>query len=891
MAGKRMRAELGWITPLVVLGLSLCVGCQGPSKMDDDAANPGASMEGEAQNETANAGGGESAPIGGGERSTARGGNQDRVDGLLDEMERELTQRQQEALYYKKQADRWFKEADYYKAEQMYRKALELDPGLTEAQQKLVDSMMFLGKRDGEIQTTIETFAAEVNVATQERVAEARRFIALGEKAYGEGDLDSALDKLTRAREMFLWYSYEGVEDIDADREKAQRLYDEVRMAAEEAARNAALAEERDARDEADRLRQLDERNRSQRIEGLMQRAHEAMASKEYERAVDLTTTVLDIEQGETEARQLQRKAKRLANAPRYVRYLENDREQTIRVGEGLEVAGIPYDEPFTFPDREEWNGVIRRREETLATANLDESYDVRKIRQVLATQSADFDFKEQSLAEVVGFLRQIADLNITIDPEIDAAEAEVSLSLTGVKLEEALDLILKNIGLAYTFRENTLYITEKEKAYGNTIFDIYNVTDILNKIRDFPGPQIRVRSNDESDDGGTSPFGFDEGDEDDSEPLDPESLAELIITSTGGEELWEESASEIQGHRGQLLVNATRELHISVKNFLQNLRQDSDLFVIVEARFIDMTDDFLEDIGIDTRNLGQPAGTGFGTAYGILNSAGTGGVDPGFNNLGNPTNPSLLMGQDRVAGRIQHILDGFVGAATGTSLDSALKGLTLQVTWLDPFQINAILRASQETRVSRTVTAPRITASNGQRVHVSVITQRAYVQDYELVSGGTGMVVQEVADPVVATFQEGVILDVQPVISSDRKYISIDVRPTIATLINGVISTVTISLGSLQQAAQQVDIDLPEIALQQAFTSVTVPDGGTVLLGGFRSMNERKYESYVPIIGKLPILKNAFRRKATIDEKRSLYILLTARAVDLRSEESRLFN
>ena len=130
-----------------------------------------------------------------------------------------------------------------------------------------------------------------------------------------------------------------------------------------------------------------------------------------------------------------------------------------------------------------------------------------------------------------------------------------------------------------------------------------------------------------------------------------------------------------------------------------------------------------------------------------------------------------------------------------------------------------------------------------------------------------------------------------RPVISADRRYITVDVRPTLASLINGVISTVTISLGTLSSAASLVEIDLPEISLQQAFTSVTVPDGGTVLLGGFRSLNEVNYESTVPILGNLPIIKNAFRRKANLNEKRSLYILVTAKIVDLRAEEQKLFN
>ncbi|MEM7164359.1 MAG: hypothetical protein AAF581_02790 [Planctomycetota bacterium] len=47
-------------------------------------------------------------------------------------------------------------------------------------------------------------------------------------------------------------------------------------------------------------------------------------------------------------------------------------------------------------------------------------------------------------------------------------------------------------------------------------------------------------------------------------------------------------------------------------------------------------------------------------------------------------------------------------------------------------------------------------------RVHFASVVQRAYVKDYELVSGGTGLVVQEVADPVIDTMNTGVVLDIE---------------------------------------------------------------------------------------------------------------------------------
>ncbi|MFQ5654008.1 MAG: secretin and TonB N-terminal domain-containing protein [Planctomycetota bacterium] len=863
--------------------LSLGPGCSGPDKRSGDDDTAGATMP---------PGGGTGSEEGAGE--TAAAPEQDTGNARADQLIRERTlgeqERRRSAQFYLKQADKRFAEGDYPAAEVLYRRALSLDPGLERAKKNLARSQMALGKRDGEIRGILEEFGEEVKVLDQQRLIEARRLVDEGKSAYADGDVQRALDAFELARERLIWFEY-GV-DISDLRDEVQRLYDEARgrkLAMEDAAR---LAREEKALEEAERLTRESGKRREDRIERLMDRIQESMVHKEFDAAIDLCDTILDIDPSHVDARRLRDRAKNFLFAHRYTAYLDRDDEQTDRTWEQLSAASIPYEDPFRFPDDENyWKLEVARRSATLATTSLEESFEIQKIRRALSAVSPNFEFDDQPLRDVVAFLRTISDLNITIDPEIDSDETRVNVSLQNVRLGEALDLILKNTGLAYTFTENTLFITEPGKAHGDLIFEIYPVTDILNRIKDFPGPTIQVRSNDETDDGGASPFGFGMEEEDEEEILDPESLKELIIESTGGEDLWEESGSDIVAHKGQILVTATRDLHLALQSFLDNLRKDSDLFVIVEARFIDMVDDFLEDIGVDTRNLGQPPGQGFGTAFGILNTTNTGGSDPGFMNAGSTTNTALLMGQERIAGRIQHVLDGFIGAAQGSRLSAALRGLSLQVTWLDPFQLNAILRASQEERAARIVTAPRVTASNGQRVHVSVITQRAYVQDYELVSGGTGLIVQEVADPVVDTFQDGVVLDVRPVISSDRKYITLDVRPTLASLINGIISTVTISLGSLTQAATLVDIDLPEISLQQAFTSVTVPDRGTVLLGGFRSLNERKYESYVPIFGKIPIVKNVFRRKAYLNEKRSLYILLTARIIDLRSEEKRLFN
>ncbi len=815
-------------------------------------------------------------------------GGGDAAEDLVESARVEASRRRQEARYLYSVGNRWFSNGDYEKAEELFRKAIELDPTLTDAKRKRFQALMFLGRRDGEIRSLMQDFVDERQIRTEARLAEVRQLLNQGDEYLENDDVAQALRAYGRARENLVLFDY-GVDTTEL-MEEAERKFLETNARRQELVRRLRQEQEESAIGEAEERTRLAEQRRRDRVKTLVSRAAEAMREDRFETVLALTEEVLTLDPQNRTARKLKKDAKELEKAIRYVNYLETDKEELGRVQEELLEVKIPYEAPFQFGGGERWRTKVEPRAERQTDITFEDSFEVARIKRILATTSPTFDFDGETLSEVVAYFNQITDVNIQIDPEVDAEDVTVDLSLSGASLQDALNLIMTNTGLSYTFKYDTLYITTPDKAFGDRRLHVYNVQDVLNKIRDFPGPSIQIRSPDDTDDaGGANPFGFGAAEEEEIEPLTPDDLAEKIRIASG-EDKWDESGSTIIPSGGQLIITATQELHEGVQNYLENLRKDSDLFVIVEARFIDIVEDFLEDIGIDSRNLGQPPGTGFGTAYGILNDSSTGGSDPGFMNRGNPTNPSLLQGLDRTAGRVQHIVDGFVGAVQGTRLNAALRGLTLQATWLDPFQINAILRASSEQRLARTLTAPRVTASNGQRVHVSVITQRSYVQDYELVSGGTGLVISEVADPVVATFQDGVILDVRPVISHDRRYVTLDVRPTLAALVNGVISTVTVNLGTLLNAAQQVDIDLPEITLQQAFTSVTVPDGGTVLLGGFRSINERRYESFIPIIGRFPLLKNLFRRKAFLSEKRSLYILMTARVVDLRREERELF-
>src|SRR5262249_29472996 len=73
------------------------------------------------------------------------------------------------------------------------------------------------------------------------------------------------------------------------------------------------------------------------------------------------------------------------------------------------------------------------------------------------------------------------------------------------------------------------------------------------------------------------------------------------------------------------------------------------------------------------------------------------------------------------------------------------------------------------------------------------------------------------------------------------------------------------------------------------ANTTVNVPDGGTVLLGGFKFLAEERTEYGPPILSKIPYLSRLFRNGGWSRDGSTLIYLVTARVI-MVDEEERLF-
>ncbi len=853
--------------------------------------------------------------------------------GLLDELAADLGLREQEqrsiARHYYKTGLRYFEAFDYRKAAESFQRAVDAYPNDPELRAYLLRAQLLAGDRQAEFETVSELLREQREVSIEMERAELKRIYADGEELMKRAQYARAITRFEQVLEKIRWFPFkvdtQGFED-GARRYvvQARRLQREQDLAEAEQRERRAL---RQATEEQERYR----RERQAKTEQLVRKAFDLLQLQKFDEAERTIDEVLAQDPGNDDAIKL----RELTVENRHYRARERTYDRNFEEHEGerlaIEDLGVPYmpRRVVIFPGKDRWD-IVRQRQPGIAEAEEQEPDWVRDYRQVLKSRKVTLNFPQTPFAEVVTFLQDITGLNITVSSAVDQEATTVQLRLTDIPLEDALKIILEQTQLAMTFANETLMITPPEEARGQYNLEIYDVQDLLSRIPDFPGDRIRVAGNQGGGGGGgggggaggAGAFSFDQAEDAEGTVIEPDQLEEILRNAVG-EDAWEDPAT-IEIHKGQVIVNQTREIHGQLREVLRNLRRNTGLFVQVEARFINMTDDFLRDVGVDFRGLGLGSPT-FGHTPNLVLDPGvpsTGQLRPaddlGFGRqIPSPASPSSrasrvgvgnslvtpagtnLFGSSMFGGRTEHVLDGGAAFLQGTRLNNAAvsgvpnnqKGSFLQASILDPFQISAIIRAEEENGRRKIVHAPTITAANRQRVHVSVITQRAYISDYELSSGGTGLVVAEVADPVIEIFQEGIVLDVRPTISSDRKYITLDVRPTLASLVGGTFQQIAVNLGTISNAAINVNIEVPQITLQEAFTSVTLPDGGTALLGGFRQITAKEEHSGVPFVDRVPLLNRLFSRDGELNETASLLILVSARIVSIRDVEAKLYN
>ncbi|RMH23690.1 MAG: hypothetical protein D6693_10995, partial [Planctomycetota bacterium] len=253
------------------------------------------------------------------------------------------------------------------------------------------------------------------------------------------------------------------------------------------------------------------------------------------------------------------------------------------------------------------------------------------------------------------------------------------------------------------------------------------------------------------------------------------------------------------------------------------------------------------------------------------------------------PDRLSMIPTQQNSNGLAQ---DLFNGTAFGSTILASNPALALAGTFLDDVQVDFLLEATQADRRSVTLTAPRLTFTNGAAATISVLTERAFVSDLNIITGTGGIGFE----PQIGRVSSGFVMMLDGVVSADRRYVTMEVQAQLSEILElvtfaGASQAVASGTGgSVGGGVVQGDIQQPILQTTDIRTGVTVPDQGTLLLGGQRLARESEIETGVPVLSKVPILNRFFTNRIEDREESTLLILLKPTILIQSEEEEKNF-
>jgi len=123
-----------------------------------------------------------------------------------------------------------------------------------------------------------------------------------------------------------------------------------------------------------------------------------------------------------------------------------------------------------------------------------------------------------------------------------------------------------------------------------------------------------------------------------------------------------------------------------------------------------------------------------------------------------------------------------------------------------------------------------------------------------------------------------GTVLNITPTIAPDRKHVLLNIVTELRDFLGFETTEVTtpvLGVGEVPAETLTYPVKLPQTELSRVQTRVSVPDGGTLLLGGQKITEEAEREAGVPILSKIPIIGRAFSNRTKIKDHKILLILV----------------
>ncbi|MEQ1631621.1 MAG: hypothetical protein ABL997_04555, partial [Planctomycetota bacterium] len=657
---------------------------------------------------------------------------------------------------------------------------------------------------------------------------------------------------------------------------RAEAEFDAASARKLEADKQSLQNQEAASKAELDRIAQQQLESREARVGRLLEDANKQFLSGQYEGAVERIDQALMIDPTNIAAGQLRDVADRARHNSAMEMHRERWRQEWNATVLENQQSNMPQTETVVF-DPIRWAEVSQRKQQAFTTPAELDSPENRAIDKKLAETSLEHNFPSATVQDWATYYGNLTGVTFVVGPDVAGMDAATT-TLTDFRLSrrsvsEALKVIQAQTGVAYRINHGLVQLVTPENAIGTLYYDRYNVSDLVTGFASKPGPDLKLKAPDDD-----TPL-FPEVDEEPAPAVVNDSRLQDILKEAVAVGRWDGSPFTMNFQAGMLLVRADKDTHDQVLRLLRDLRRNVGIQIDVESRFLKVEDNFLEDVGVDLRGLGNQssqglAGRGLETRPNASfddfgPSQQQNAATPGL--VGTGTEPGIFFddGNDGdYMARAENLFDRTLGGSGGMN---NVGGLSLQYAFLDDVEVEAVLRAVSKQERSEQIEAPRLLIYNNTRASMHVLNEISYIKDFEVeIAQAAG-----VANPVIGTVYDGVSLDVRPVVDSDLKFITMELRPTVMTL-QLPIPNFTTTLG----VGQPISIQLPEVSLQRVRTTVTLPDGATMMLGGMRLVERQNLVSGVPILKDLPGISFLFSRKGQSMQNRKILILINAKIV-----------
>ncbi|MGQ9663008.1 MAG: type II secretion system secretin GspD [Kiritimatiellia bacterium] len=286
------------------------------------------------------------------------------------------------------------------------------------------------------------------------------------------------------------------------------------------------------------------------------------------------------------------------------------------------------------------------------------------------------------------------------------------------------------------------------------------------------------------------------------------------------------------------LLVDASPSEFDVVKKLVESLDKPAEQ-VHIGVKIVEVTESSGLNLGVEMAAVNMPGEAGKTTVVGASR---------------------LSEGSESILSAIQQNLfpRGLsVGVLYGTRVDAEGR---VVVGYPALLNLEAIRKDSRFKILSE----PSLVTQNNKEASVSIVDEIPVLKS--TITGGTGTARDVIQN--IDRMEVGMKLKLTPHIIPGGD-VRMDLNPSIEAVIDpGPSGTYT-----------------PTIAKREVSTTVTVPDGRTIVIAGLTKSNQTKVRRRVPILGSIPLLGLLFRYNSDVTETSDLLIFVTPRVVSTISD------